>query len=148
MRYELYRYDEELEWYEFVNQDDFIEHLYAGVLMKGIVEDFYKIKNRKGKWIFIDNEPTEFNILDYGYQEIPTNKEIRERILYCKFSKHFNKKDMRELFKGDKLEIDIFNQEYEKTMQIASQETDAICSSLFFLTPIKKLPLTNKVKKA
>lgn len=145
MRYELYRYDEELEEYEFVNQDNFIEHLYAGVLMKGIVEDVYKIKNRKGKWIFIDNEPTEFNILDYGYHEIPTNEEVRERIKDCKFAKHFNEK---ELCKGKEIDYDIFNEEYERAMQIASQETDAICSSLFSLTPIKKLPLTNKVKKA
>lgn len=145
MRYELYRYDEELEWYEFVLENDNIDNLYAFTIYIGIMEEEKKIKRRKGKWIFIDNKPTEFNVLDYGYHEIPTNEEVRERIKYCKFEKHF---DEKELLNGKEIDYDIFNEKYEKAMQIASQETDAICSSLFSHTPIKKLPLREKLKKA
>lgn len=139
MRYELYKYNEKLEWYDFVLENDNIDNLYNFVLYLGIIES-KKIKD-VDKWIFIDNEPNEYNLLNLGYhKQIPNNEVVRERIKNCKFSKYFNNKD---IFKGKEIDFTIFNEEYEKAMKIAEEETNKICSLLFSFEPNFRLPFND-----
>lgn len=144
MRYELYRYDYEMDWYNFIMESDTIDALHGYAIFSGILNEKKK-DNRKGKWIFIDNEPKEYNLLDLGYMnEIPSNEEVKKVIQECKFQRHFHPKGM---FKKDKIDFDVYNREYEKTMKQATEETDAICSVLFSLKPIFKLPSGTLLKQ-
>jgi hypothetical protein len=147
MRYELYRLckvNATDYCYDFQKESDDIEDLFRYVLCLNIKKVFEGVNCGQQQWIYLDNEPSNFNILHLGYTTVPTEKECAERIFQCKFQKHLNAIVIENI---DNYDFYTYLKDYEEIAKVASAECDAICVKLFTYEPIICVGNPDKIYK-
>ena len=122
MRYELYTHNESADIFTLCIESDSI------ISICTYIEDYPKV-DTNFQWIIIDNEPTEFNLCNLGFAEMPTREELKNRIVECKYYRCFKANTFEEMVK----EYDSKRDEYRIKTEA---EADELINKLFQYEPI------------
>ncbi len=136
MRYELYSFHPNEDCYCFEKENDDIQELLAYALKENLPKWLCGAEADPCQWIYLDNTPSEYNILQLGFLSVPSTEECRERILQCKIAKYAQESEISAVGGDD---LSVYAENYQEIVKAASAACDAICTKLFTYPPILHL---------
>lgn len=127
MRYELYIHTPagKSSIYDIVKESNNLPSLCT------YIENYAEVET-DFQWIIIDNEPTQFNLHNLGFAEMPTREELKDRIMQCKYFKYFKSCGNMQF---DKM-VNYYDRHKDEYYIKADAEAEEIVNKLYQYEPI------------